>query len=270
MNKLFNSLFANPNFASKPQTNLRLPNNNSGRSMIEMLGVLAIIAVLTVGGIAGYSKAMTQFKVNKIIAETNQLIATAHEYASKDESFIIPGALEQRKALGLCPESWKSCEYSGLGDIWMGADSIVFHPEVPELCLAAIKNIAIPLKESVETVSLYSQGPEDEDAKDKCMDKMRKCMDQCQDMINDETLCNHQCSDMMSDEMYKCMKPAHGIYELEIKNNYIGDDGNKYDESSKDGTLDFNDPRLISVVATACRGKNSFVRITFKKGVIGN
>ena len=29
-----------------------------GRSMIEMLGVLAIIAVLSVGGIAGYSKAM--------------------------------------------------------------------------------------------------------------------------------------------------------------------------------------------------------------------
>ena len=31
---------------------------SSGRSMIEMLGVLAIIGVLSVGGIAGYSKAM--------------------------------------------------------------------------------------------------------------------------------------------------------------------------------------------------------------------
>ena len=29
--------------------------NESGRSMIEMLGVLAIIGVLSVGGIAGYS-----------------------------------------------------------------------------------------------------------------------------------------------------------------------------------------------------------------------
>ena len=29
-----------------------------GRSMIEMLGVLAIVGVLSVGGIAGYSKAM--------------------------------------------------------------------------------------------------------------------------------------------------------------------------------------------------------------------
>ena len=29
-----------------------------GRSMIEMLGVLAIIVVLTVGGIAGYSNSL--------------------------------------------------------------------------------------------------------------------------------------------------------------------------------------------------------------------
>ena len=32
-----------------------------GRSMLEMLGVLAIVGVLSVGGIAGYSKAMEQF-----------------------------------------------------------------------------------------------------------------------------------------------------------------------------------------------------------------
>ena len=36
----------------------------SGRSMIEMLGVLAIIGVLSVGGIAGYYKAMEKFKQN--------------------------------------------------------------------------------------------------------------------------------------------------------------------------------------------------------------
>ncbi len=31
---------------------------NSGRSMLEMIGVLAIIGILSVGGISGYSKAM--------------------------------------------------------------------------------------------------------------------------------------------------------------------------------------------------------------------
>ena len=41
--------------------------NEQGRSMIEMLGVLAIVGVLSVGGIAGYSKAMNKFKTNKKI-----------------------------------------------------------------------------------------------------------------------------------------------------------------------------------------------------------
>ena len=40
--------------------------NEQGRSMIEMLGVLAIVGVLSVGGIAGYSKAMQNFKINKL------------------------------------------------------------------------------------------------------------------------------------------------------------------------------------------------------------
>ena len=39
--------------------------NPIGRSMIEMLGVLAIIGVLSVGGIAGYSKAMEMWKISK-------------------------------------------------------------------------------------------------------------------------------------------------------------------------------------------------------------
>ena len=41
--------------------------------MIEMLGVLAIIGVLSVGGIAGYSKAMTKFKINKMIEDYSNL-----------------------------------------------------------------------------------------------------------------------------------------------------------------------------------------------------
>ena len=40
--------------------------NESGRSMIEMLGVLAIIGVLSVGGIAGYSKAMNKLAAHQV------------------------------------------------------------------------------------------------------------------------------------------------------------------------------------------------------------
>ena len=35
-------------------------NEQSGRSMGEMLGVLAIIGVLSIGGISGYSRAMSK------------------------------------------------------------------------------------------------------------------------------------------------------------------------------------------------------------------
>lgn len=49
--------------------------NESGRSMVEMLGVLAIIGVLSVGGIAGYSKAMNKFKINKTTDQVSMLVA---------------------------------------------------------------------------------------------------------------------------------------------------------------------------------------------------
>lgn len=49
--------------------------NENGRSMVEMLGVLAIIGVLSVGGIAGYSKAMNKFKINKTTDQISMLVA---------------------------------------------------------------------------------------------------------------------------------------------------------------------------------------------------
>ena len=49
----------------------------AGRSMIEMLGVLAIIAVLSVGGIAGYSKAMLMWRSNMQKQMISELIAAA-------------------------------------------------------------------------------------------------------------------------------------------------------------------------------------------------
>ncbi len=39
--------------------------NESGRSMVEMLGVLAIIGVLSIGGIAGYTQAMKKYRINE-------------------------------------------------------------------------------------------------------------------------------------------------------------------------------------------------------------
>ncbi len=51
--------------------------NESGRSMVEMLGVLAIIGVLSVGGIAGYTMAMNRYRSNEIIDMANKLAVVA-------------------------------------------------------------------------------------------------------------------------------------------------------------------------------------------------
>ena len=46
----------------------------NGRSMVEMLGVLAIIGVLSVGVISGYSKAMMKYKLNKQRTQISELL----------------------------------------------------------------------------------------------------------------------------------------------------------------------------------------------------
>lgn len=49
----------------------------SGRSMVEMLGVLAIIGVLSIGGIAGYTMAMNHYKANQILDIGSKLSVVA-------------------------------------------------------------------------------------------------------------------------------------------------------------------------------------------------
>ncbi|MDD3669075.1 MAG: hypothetical protein PHX68_02160 [Alphaproteobacteria bacterium] len=44
-----------------------IKTNENGRSMVEMLGVLAIIGVLSIGGILGYTTAMNRHRANQII-----------------------------------------------------------------------------------------------------------------------------------------------------------------------------------------------------------
>ena len=46
---------------------MRNNKNESGRSMTEMLGTLAIIGVLSIGGIAGYSYGMDKYRANQTI-----------------------------------------------------------------------------------------------------------------------------------------------------------------------------------------------------------
>ena len=61
--------------------------NENGRSMVEMLGVLAIIGVLSVGGIAGYSKAMNKFKINKTTDQISMLVANIRTIFSSQGNY---------------------------------------------------------------------------------------------------------------------------------------------------------------------------------------
>ncbi len=50
---------------------MSLNKSQSGRSMIEMLGVLAIVGILSAGGIAGYSMAMQNHKTNAFVEKVH-------------------------------------------------------------------------------------------------------------------------------------------------------------------------------------------------------
>ena len=60
----------------------------SGRSMIEMLGVLAIIGVLSVGGIAGYSKAMQKYRINKTIEQITLIAGNVRAFWGPQKNYI--------------------------------------------------------------------------------------------------------------------------------------------------------------------------------------
>ena len=70
-------------------------NNNSGRSMIEMLGVLAIIAILSVGGLVGFSKAIERHRINETVTQitliaqnTRDLFKSQNNYSGLDSSLV--------------------------------------------------------------------------------------------------------------------------------------------------------------------------------------
>ena len=71
----------------------------SGRSMVEMLGVLAIIGVLSVGGIAGYSLSMRIHRANGIVDIASKFALVAY---SKCQQKILKGEIT---GLSSCPDN---------------------------------------------------------------------------------------------------------------------------------------------------------------------
>ena len=53
----------------------RMNKTQTGRSMVEMLGVLAIVGVLSIAGVTGYNSAMRSYRANEIVNSAGMLYA---------------------------------------------------------------------------------------------------------------------------------------------------------------------------------------------------
>ena len=104
----------------------------SGRSMVEMLGVLAIIGVLSVGAIAGYSKAMMKYKLNQHAQAVNMLINNVLsikdklQYNKNGETYY--GFLLYK--MNLLPDGIKYINNASLHDNWFNNRIIVYYSNV--------------------------------------------------------------------------------------------------------------------------------------------
>ena len=153
---------------------------SAGRSMIEMLGVLAIAGVLSVGGIAGYSKAMMKWKIDKAIEEYNFLIqgliehkdSIAKSYSSGDVALLSDFIV----STNLVPQTWHYTGYfinDSVGNylkpyLNVASKTIVIdvyfprtdNPKANEysyrLCEAMFKDFAYPLASVLNVIFVYN------------------------------------------------------------------------------------------------------------------
>ncbi len=79
-----------------------MKNNENGRSMVEMLGVLAIIGVLSAGGLAGYSKAMFKHKMNSTLDQLTMLVTNIRTMYGTQDNYDGLSASQAIK-LGIIP-----------------------------------------------------------------------------------------------------------------------------------------------------------------------
>ena len=77
--------------------------NETGRSMVEMLGVLSIIGVLSVGGISAYSKAVEKHKANEALHKASLMATTVSAYAMSNDG-NLPSSIADFANLGYATE----------------------------------------------------------------------------------------------------------------------------------------------------------------------
>ncbi len=138
------------------KTMTMIKTNETGRSMIEMLGVLAIIGVLSVGGIAGYSKAMNKFKTNKVADNVSMLVANIKTLYAQQNTYtglenktaismgVVPDELGTDATKGTLTNAFSGPVYiaasNSTADKDMKAFTIVFTKLSREACISLATN----------------------------------------------------------------------------------------------------------------------------------
>ena len=115
----------------------------SGRSMVEMLGVLAIVGVLSVGGIAGYSQAMAKFKVTKTMDQVQTIITNMRTLYASSRTYSNVTPETAYKVGILTDETYDSTSKKGVnpfgGEISFGNTtrtfSVTYTNFTPEACV---------------------------------------------------------------------------------------------------------------------------------------
>ena len=100
-----NAFLSNAHRTSMRVKKHQLDVRQNGRSMMEMLGVLAIVGILTILGIWSYSSAMSRYRVNKTISQMAEIT-----YNIRDFLYIYGNNYKEMNNLtaiqyGLVPEN---------------------------------------------------------------------------------------------------------------------------------------------------------------------
>ena len=147
--------------------------------MIEMLGVLAIVGVLSVGGIAGYSKAMEKWRINKLMEEYSYMIQGILGHLTEFQK--LPrntGLVDVGLAMNFIPSNWKKINpllaYDTFGnvvkpyardkrvviDFYLGgfSDGQKSKGFSPRICAAIMKDLVKPLHSSLTYAWIFRGG----------------------------------------------------------------------------------------------------------------
>ena len=137
-----------------------------GRSMIEMLGVLAIIGVLSIGGIALYRRAINNHHANTILDDVNRFAFVITEKGNYPLDSIIPKG--DFKESGIY-------ELEGYQDLGSQQFSITVQNVPYGVCDALLEKAAVQYKVRVNEHGSGEKGLiYDEKYQDLCQEKNKK------------------------------------------------------------------------------------------------